>query len=205
MNGEKMEKKSCILIVDDERQNIKLLTELLRNNYKIMAAKNGEQALKAAQGNSVPDLILLDIMMPGIDGYEVCKRLKANEITKHIPVIFVTAVTETQDAARGFQAGAVDFIQKPLNPVMAKARVDLHIKLHKTMAELKEALFQVKKLSGLLPICMYCKKIRDDTGYWNQIEAYIDNHSEAQFSHSICNECFEKHYPDMDIDDEESS
>jgi len=200
-----MDKKSCILIVDDERQNIKVLTELLRNNYKIMAAKNGEQALKAAQGNNVPDLILLDIMMPGIDGYEVCKRLKANERTSHIPVIFVTAVTETQDAARGFQAGAVDFIQKPLNPVVAKARVDLHIKLHKTMAELNEALSQVKKLSGLLPICMYCKKIRDDTGYWNRIEAYINNHSEARFSHSICNECAEKHYPDIDIDDEESS
>ncbi|WP_320040399.1 response regulator [uncultured Desulfobacter sp.] len=200
-----MDKKSCILIVDDERLNIKLLTELLRDKYKIMAAKNGEQALKAARGNVPPDLILLDIMMPGIDGYEVCKRLKADEKTKHIPVIFVTAVTETQDAARGFQAGAVDFIQKPLNLVMAKARVDLHIKLHKTMDELKEALSQVKKLSGLLPICMHCKKIRDDKGYWNQIEAYIDNHSEAQFSHSICNECAEKHYPGMDIYDEQSS
>jgi len=197
-----MDEKSCILIVDDERLNIKLLTELLRSKYKIMAAKNGEQALKAARGDVTPDLILLDIMMPGIDGYEVCKRLKADEKTKHIPVIFVTAVTETQDAAKGFQAGAVDFIQKPLNLVMAKARVELHIKLHKTMAELKEALSQVKKLSGLLPICMHCKKIRDDKGYWNQIEAYIDNHSEAQFSHSICNECAEKHYPDLDIYDE---
>ncbi|NDY73014.1 response regulator [Desulfobacter hydrogenophilus] len=200
-----MDKKSCILIVDDERQNIKVLAELLRNHYKLMAAKNGEQALKATQGNILPDLILLDIVMPGIDGYEVCRRLKADERTKHIPVIFVTAVTEIEDAARGFQAGAVDFIQKPLNPVMAKARVDLHIKLHKTMAELKEALSQVKNLSGLLPICMYCKKIRDDTGYWNQIEAYIDNHSEAQFSHSICNECAKKYYPDIDIYDEESS
>lgn len=200
-----MDKKSCILIVDDERQNIKVLNEFLRDTYKIMAAKNGAQALKAAQGNIVPDLILLDIMMPGIDGYDVCKKLKANEKTKHIPVIFVTAVTETQDAARGFQAGAVDFIEKPLDPVMAKARVDLHIKLHKTMADLKEALSQVKKLSGLLPICMYCKKIRDDTGYWNQIEAYIDTHSEAQFSHSICNECAEKHYPGMDIHDGDNS
>jgi response regulator RpfG family c-di-GMP phosphodiesterase len=199
-----MDKKSCILIVDDERQNIKMLSEFLRDTYKIMAAKNGEQALKAAQGNIVPDLILLDIMMPGIDGYEVCKKLKADKKTKHIPVIFVTAVTETQDAARGFQAGAVDFIQKPLDPVIVKARVDLHIKLHKTMADLKDALSQVKKLSGLLPICMYCKKIRDDTGYWNQIEAYIDNHSEAQFSHSICNECAEKHYPGMDVYDEDN-
>jgi len=200
-----MDKKSCILIVDDERQNIKLLNQFLRDSYKIMAAKDGEQALNAIRGSIVPDLILLDIMMPGIDGYEVCRRLKADKRTKHIPVIFVTAVTEIQDAARGFQAGAVDFIQKPLDPVIAKARVDLHIKLHKTMADLKAALSQVKKLSGLLPICMYCKKIRDDKGYWNQIEAYIDNHSEAQFSHSICHECAEKHYPGMDLHDDPDS
>jgi len=200
-----MDKKSCILIVDDERQNIKLLNQFLRDSYKIMAAKDGEQALNAVRGSIVPDLILLDIMMPGIDGYEVCRRLKADKKTKHIPVIFVTAVTEIQDAARGFQAGAVDFIQKPLDPVIAKARVDLHIKLHKTMADLKAALSQVKKLSGLLPICMYCKKIRDDKGYWNQIEAYIDNHSEAQFSHSICHECAEKHYPGMDLHDDPDS
>jgi len=201
-----MDKKPRILIVDDERFNIKTLTELLHEDYKIMAAKTGEQALKAVQGEILPNLILLDIMMPGMDGYEVCERFKANERTKNIPVIFVTAITEIEDAARGFQAGAVDFIQKPLNPVMTKARVDLHIKLHKTMEDLKEALSQVKKLSGLLPICMYCKKIRDDSGYWNQIEAYIDKHSEAQFSHSICKECANKYYPDLDLydDDDES-
>lgn len=192
-----MEEKPRILIVDDERFNILTLTELLHDDYKIMAAKDGEQALAAVQREILPDLILLDIMMPGINGYEVCKRLKANERTKPIPVIFVTAVSEIEDAARGFQAGAVDFIQKPLDLVMAKARVDLHIKLHKTMQELNEALSQVKTLSGFLPICMHCKKIRDDSGYWNQIESYIRKHSEAQFSHSICKECAQKHYPDM--------
>lgn len=192
-----MDEKPRILIVDDERFNIMTLTELLHDDYKIMAAKDGEQALAAVQREILPDLILLDILMPGINGYEVCKRLKANERTKPIPVIFVTAVTEIEDAARGFQAGAVDFIQKPLDLVMAKARVDLHIKLHKTMQDLNEALSQVKTLSGFLPICMHCKKIRDDSGYWNQIESYIRKHSEAEFSHSICKECAEKHYPDM--------
>ncbi len=192
-----MDEKPRILIVDDERFNIMTLTELLHDDYKIMAAKDGEQALAAVQREILPDLILLDIMMPGINGYEVCKRLKANERTKPIPVIFVTAVTEIEDAARGFQAGAVDFIQKPLDLVMAKARVDLHIKLHKTMQDLNEALSKVKTLSGFLPICMHCKKIRDDSGYWNQIESYIRKHSEAEFSHSICKECAQKHYPDM--------
>jgi PleD family two-component response regulator len=198
-----MDKKPRILIVDDERFNIKTLTEFLHQDYKLMAAKSGEQALKAVQGEILPDLILLDIMMPDINGYEVCKRLKANERTKHIPVIFVTAVSEIEDAARGFQAGAVDFIQKPLDPLMAKARVDLHIKLHKTMQDLKEALSKVKQLSGFLPICMHCKKIRDDSGYWSQVESYIRKHSEAEFSHSICKECVEEHYPDMmDLYDE---
>jgi len=199
-----MDELSRILIVDDEQQNIKVLTELLRNDYKIMASKTGEQALIAVFGPNPPDLILLDIIMPDMDGYEVCRRLKENQRTKNIPVIFVTAITELEDAAKGFQIGAVDFIEKPLNPIIVKARVDLHMKLHQTIQNLKEALSQVKKLSGLLPICMHCKKIRDDNGYWSQVEAYIGNNSEAQFSHSICQECAKKYYPDMDIYDDES-
>jgi CheY-like chemotaxis protein len=197
-----MEKKYRILIVDDDRFNIKTLTEFLHQEYKIMAAKNGEQALRAVEGDLLPDLILLDIMMPGIDGYEVCKRLKENPRTADIPIIFVTAVTEIEDAARGFRAGAVDFVQKPLNPVMVKARVALHIKLHTTMLALKNALSEVKKLSGLLPICMHCKKIRDDSGYWNQIEQYLAQHSDTQFSHGICQECEEKYYSDIGLYDE---
>ena len=199
-----MKKKYRILIVDDERFNIKTLTEILHEDYKIMAAKNGDQALKAFEGDVLPDLILLDIMMPGIDGYEVCKRLKENPRTTNIPLIFVTAVTEIEDAARGFRAGAVDFIQKPLNPVMVKARVKLHIKLYKTIQELQGALSEIKKLSGLLPICSYCKKIRDDKGYWNQIEAYITEHSDAEFSHALCQECAEKYYPGIDLYDDET-
>lgn len=194
-----MDNETRILIVDDERQNIKMLTELLRQDYKIMAAKTGEQALKVIEANILPDLILLDIMMPGMNGYEVCEKLKTDEKTKEIPVILVTAVTEIEDAARGFQAGAVDFIQKPLNPVMTKARVDIHIKLHKTLKALKDALSQVKKLNGLLPICMYCKKIRDDNGYWTQIEAYINQHSDTEFTHSICKECEKKIYAKLDL------
>lgn len=198
-----MDKASRILIVDDDHLNIKLLTIFLREDYKITAVNNGESALEAVQDNLLPDLILLDIMMPGIDGYEVCKRLKENERTQNIPVIFVTAVKEIEDAARGFKMGAVDYIEKPLNPLLVKARVDLHIKLHQTMQELKDALSQVKQLRGLLPICMYCKKIRDDNGYWNQLEAYLGQHLEAEFSHGICRECAKEHYPGLDLYDDE--
>jgi diguanylate cyclase (GGDEF)-like protein len=124
-----MDEFSRILIVDDERYNIKVLTDLLREDHKIMAAKTGEQALKAARGPNPPDLILLDIMMPGLDGYEVCKRLKADSRTMHIPVIFVTALDALDDEAKGFEIGAVDYITKPFKPVIVKARVRTHIQL----------------------------------------------------------------------------
>jgi len=143
-----METASRILIVDDERQNIKVLTEFLRPNYKIMAAKNGEQALKAALGSNQPDLILLDIMMPDIDGYEVCKRLKLDPKTMHIPIIFVTALGASEDEAKGFELGAVDYITKPFNPVIAKARVKTHIQL-KRKTDLLERL---ASLDGLTEI-----------------------------------------------------
>lgn len=126
-----MDKFSRILIVDDERYNIKVLTELLREDYKIMAAKSGEQALKAVQGEILPDLILLDIMMPGIDGYEVCRRLKADPRTLNIPVIFVTALDASDDESLGFELGAVDYITKPFKSLIVKARVKTHILLKK--------------------------------------------------------------------------
>ena len=194
-----MDKTHSILIVDDERYNIKVLTDVLRADYKIMAAKDGEGALKAAQGDNPPDLILLDIMMPGIDGYEVCKRLKEDDKSKNIPVIFVTAISEVMDAARGFEVGAVDYIAKPFNPVTVQARVKTHIQLSCALRDLKEALDKVETLSGFLPICCHCKKIRDDKGYWKQVEAYIHEHAGTEFSHGICPECAKKYYSDFDL------
>ncbi len=190
-----MDKEYRILIVDDDEQfNIKILTEFLQDDYKIMAAKSGEQALKIISGPNPPDLILLDIIMPDMDGYEVCQKIKANEKNKHIPIIFVTAVSEAMDAAKAFDLGAVDYVTKPFNPVTVKARVNTHIQLSSTMQALQTALKKVKKLSGLLPICAQCKKIRDDKGYWNQVESYLQLHSEAVFSHGLCPDCSEEFY-----------
>jgi PleD family two-component response regulator len=193
-----MDKQHCILIVDDERFNIKILTEFLHEDYKIMAAKTGEQALKALQGTNLPDLILLDIMMPGIDGYEVCRIIKQDKKTSHIPIIFVTAISEAMDAARTFEIGAVDYITKPFNPVTVKARVKTHIQLNDTMRNLEAALKEVKRLNCLLPICSNCKKIRDDKGYWNQIESYIRDHLEVEFTHGICPGCSDELYGNED-------
>jgi len=121
--------KQKVLIVDDERFNINLLVELLKKDYKTAIAKDGEQALLRATSDPPPDLILLDVMMPGMDGYEVCRRLKANEKTKGIPVIFITAMSEEGDETKGLELGAVDYVAKPFSPPIVKARVRNHLEL----------------------------------------------------------------------------
>ena len=133
------EEQQKILVVDDERLNINVLVDLLKPDYKMMAAKNGEQALKAVRIANPPDLILLDIMMPEMDGYEVCRRLKADDATRDIPVIFVTAMGETSDETKGLEVGAVDYLTKPISPPIVQARVKTHLALKRNMAELQQA------------------------------------------------------------------
>jgi putative two-component system response regulator len=125
--AETLEKRS-ILIVDDTPENIDVLRGILSGRYTIRAATNGELALRIA-ARQKPGLILLDVMMPGMDGYEVCRRLKADPETAAIPIIFVTAKTETEDEQTGFDAGAVDYITKPVNPALVVARVNTHLAL----------------------------------------------------------------------------
>lgn len=196
-----MDDKPKILIVDDELTNLKVLNECLRKEYDVFAVKNGMQALDVVFSDSKPDLILLDIYMPEMDGYEFISQLKENPETENIPVIFLTAALSEEDEEKCFKMGAVDFIKKPSNPVIVVARVKTHITLSLIVKDLQKALKEVKTLSGLLPICMHCKKIRDDKGYWDQIENYIQKHSGAQFSHSICKDCLKKYYSDLDIDE----
>ena len=122
-------KKQTILIVDDSYENIDILDGILSNDYKIKVALNGEKALKIVTGKTTPDLILMDIMMPKMDGYEVCRRLKTDPETSKIPVIFVTAMGELEDESRGFEIGGVDYITKPVKPQILKARVQTHLEL----------------------------------------------------------------------------
>lgn len=197
------EEKQKILIVDDTPANIQILDETLKDEYEIYFALNGKDAFQNA-ATVIPDLILLDIMMPEIDGYEVCRTLKNNSLLKDIPVIFITALDQADHETKGLELGAVDYITKPFNPAIVRLRVknQLELKKHRDAlalrnAELQEALTKIKTLSGLLPICASCKKIRDDKGYWNRIETYISDHSEAEFSHSICPECTKKLYPEL--------
>ena len=139
-----------ILIADDEPANISLLNEVLKADYRIMVAKDGRRALLAAQSIPSPDLILLDIVMPELDGYEVLKRLKADGETRNIPVIFVTSKGKDEDETKGLEMGAVDYIHKPFNPTVVKARVRAHLELkqNRDFLEwmLKEKTEELKKM-----------------------------------------------------------
>jgi PleD family two-component response regulator len=191
--------KLRILIVDDMPENIRILMELLGREYAIIPATSGAAALKKSQIKPLPDLILLDIMMPEMDGYDVCRALKESDLTRHIPVIFITAVSEAMDEAKAFKLGAVDYVTKPFHPATIAARVKTHLELSRHIKELRHALDTVKTLSGLIPICAGCKKIRDDRGYWKQVESYICEHTDARFSHGICPDCLKAHYADMGV------
>jgi putative two-component system response regulator len=125
-----------ILVVDDAPANIEVLRGILRDDYRVRVATGGERGLAIAHATPAPDLILLDIMMPGMDGYEVCTRLKSDYRTRHIPVIFITAMGEVRDEARGFEVGAVDFITKPVSPPIVLARVRAQLALHDQTREL---------------------------------------------------------------------
>ncbi len=129
--------KRNILIVDDTPDNIELLNELLQDEYRIRVATSGEKALKIAYSDEPPDLILLDIMMPGLSGLEICRRLKANPDRRRIPVIFVTAMSSPEDEQRGLETGAVDYITKPISPPIVKARVRTHLALYDQSRELE--------------------------------------------------------------------
>jgi diguanylate cyclase (GGDEF)-like protein len=140
--------RAKILIVDDEKINIDVLVGLLKRKYRTAAAKSGEQALRRLETPPLPDLILLDVMMPGMDGYEACRIVKSNPQTRDIPIIFITARIEEQDEVRGFQAGAVDYITKPFSPLTVLARVKTHIEL-KRRGDMLERMAGLDGLTGI--------------------------------------------------------
>ncbi len=199
-----MSDKGTVLVVDDRQADRTLLTEILvREGYDVRPFEGGELAL-ASVAAQPPQLILLDIQMPEMDGFEVFRRLKAREESRDIPIMFISAATEMENKLTGLRLGAVDFVTKPFQREELLARVRTHVELSQLRsqlaqqtADLRDALAKVKTLSGFIPICASCKKIRDDQGFWNQIERYISEHSDAQFSHGICPDCMQRLYPDF--------
>jgi sigma-B regulation protein RsbU (phosphoserine phosphatase) len=200
-----MNDKGTILAVDDTPANLKLLVDTLSaEGYQVRSLDSGERAIAEIVARP-PELILLDIHMQGMDGLQVCRWLKAQENLRDIPVMFISAASEMKDRVEGLRLGAVDYIPKPFQREEMLARVHTHLELSrlrtrqgKLIQELEAALASVRQLRGLLPICASCKNVRDDKGYWSQIEVYISEHSEAEFSHGLCPVCYNKAMKEVD-------
>ncbi|HEX2279278.1 MAG: response regulator transcription factor [Candidatus Tectomicrobia bacterium] len=188
-----------ILIAEDDMVSRVLLeATLIKWGYEVTVACDGVAAWELLQSDDPPSLAILDWMMPGLDGLQICRKIRDIPTTTPPYLILLTAKGRREDIVTGLQAGADDYVTKPFDREELHARVQVGmriIELQHSLADrvkaLEEALARVKQLQGLLPICSYCKKIRDDQNYWQQVENYISKHSEAQFSHSICPDCYE--------------
>jgi len=189
-----------ILIAEDDSVSRRLLQAALdKCSYEVVVACDGNQAWHALQQQPVPSLLILDWLMPGMDGVEICRKARALPDYRSAYIILLTGKNSKEDVVMGLDAGADDYVTKPFDPGELRARVSvgvrvaqLQLNLAERVRDLETALAKVKTLSGMLPICAACKKIRDDRGYWTQIESYIRHHSEAEFSHGFCPECAQK-------------
>ncbi|MBN8706548.1 MAG: response regulator [Bacteroidetes bacterium] len=198
-----------ILIIDDVQLNRDIFKTILEPHKftEIAEAENGRLALKLIRSRHPDeqfDLIITDISMPEMDGIELCRILKSTPAFEDIPVLIITGHTDDDILTQAFEAGVNDFIRQPLEPIELLARTGSALRLkqeidshRKKIEELREALAREKTLGGLLPICAGCKKIKDDKGYWKQVESYIEHHSHATFTHGICPACTEQLYGDF--------
>ena len=193
-----------ILIAEDDLTSRTLLDAILsKEGYQVTAVADGAQAWQAMQEPGAPSLAVLDWMMPRIDGLEVARRVRALPTDRPPYLIMLTTRAEKSSIIAGLDAGANDYLSKPFDPGELRARVQAGrrmIEMQEALAlkvdELRQALDQIKTLRGIVPICASCKKIRDDKGFWSQVEAYVSKHSEAEFSHGICPDCITKVYGD---------
>jgi len=205
-----------ILIVDDSPDQQTLLRTILdkAGHADVLCADSAASAATVLNldGNAPSqsiDLILMDVLMPEQDGVETCRQIKTRAHLRDIPIIMVTAKNDLGNLKEAFAAGAMDYISKPVNTIELLARVasaltlksemdrrkNRELELRRSNEELQQALKEVKVLRGLIPICASCKKIRNDGGFWQQLEEYLGEHSEAEFSHGLCQPCIKKLYP----------
>jgi DNA-binding response OmpR family regulator len=175
-----------ILITDDDRMSTLMLSRTLQQwGFEVVVAHDGEAAWQQITSTTPPAVAIVDWMMPGLDGIELCKRIRSSTLQSPVYLILLTARNSRQDLVAGLEAGADDYLTKPFDPDELRARIHVGQRTLALMAN-------IKKLSGLLPICSYCKRIRSDQNYWEQVESYISDHSDAIFSHGICPPCLEK-------------
>jgi phosphoserine phosphatase RsbU/P len=189
-----------VLIAEDDVVSRRLLEATLAKwGYEVVVTTDGLQALEALGQPDAPSLAILDWMMPGLDGAQVCLKARASAGERQLYMILLTAKGRKEDIVEGLTAGADDYVIKPFDRDELKARINagerilrLQAELAARVKELELALANVKLLQGLVPICCYCKKIRDDKNYWQQVDTYVADHSEAQFTHGICPDCRDK-------------
>jgi len=188
-----------ILIADDDRVSRRLLeASLIKDGHEVILAEDGDRAWQTLQSDPAIPLAILDWNMPGLTGPEICQRARHIQQAEPSYLILLTSRDTREDIVSGLQAGANDYVTKPFDFDELRARVQVGervVQLQKTLAnrvrELEVALANVKMLQGLLPICLYCKKIRNDHNYWQQLDKYVVEHTDARFSHGICPECYE--------------
>jgi sigma-B regulation protein RsbU (phosphoserine phosphatase) len=188
-----------VLVADDERVNSMMLARSLeRWGLDVVVANDGEEAWRIIDQEGGISMAILDWMMPGADGPELCRRIRHDARHAHMHLLLLTSRDSRADVVAGLDAGADDYLIKPFDPEELRARVHVGIRvlalqdrLADRVAELEDALSKVKQLSGLLPICSYCKRIRSDENYWERVESYITDHTDAKFTHGICPTCFD--------------
>jgi sigma-B regulation protein RsbU (phosphoserine phosphatase) len=194
-----------ILIAEDDLTSRTVLAGVLKKSgYEVVATVNGAEALEALQQPGAPSLVVLDWMMPEMDGSEVVRRIRVVQTERPPYIIMLTTKWNKADIITALETGANDYLSKPFDAGELLARVKVGRRMLEMQdalviknAELLQALEQVRTLSGIVPICMHCKNIRDDKGYWEKVEAYVSSHTDARFSHGICPECLKKHYPEI--------
>ena len=188
-----------ILIAEDDPISKHVLTvNLTQWGHEVVGTTNGVDAWNILSGDEAPQLAILDWMMPGIEGTEICRKVRERSSVVPTYIILLTARSGVEEVVQGMQAGADDYLTKPYHRDELRVRlqvgirmIELQSKLANRIDELAFALEQVKRLEGILPICGYCRKIRDDGDRWQDLESYISSHTEAAFSHGICPSCLE--------------
>ncbi|MBI5545932.1 MAG: response regulator [Deltaproteobacteria bacterium] len=192
-----------VLVAEDDPVSAQVLERTLSAwGCAPLMVGDGDEAWATLQQPEAPRLAIIDWMMPGLEGLEVCRRVRAAG-GKYTYLMLLTSRRDSSDIVAGLESGADDYITKPFAPGELRSRLrtglrilELESRLALKVAELEKALAQVRALEGMIPICMYCKKVRNPDSLWQRVETYIEQHSVARFSHGLCDDCLAVHFPE---------